>query len=117
MLAENMLAFSTSSSIKGSVKKVKLVADLVRGMDVFPALEQLKFCNKRLAYDFILVLRSAIANADNNFGYDIDKLYISAIVMGKALTLKRMSARAKGRGARILKRYSRISIYVNERSD
>jgi len=110
-------AFAKSAPIKSSVKKLKPVADLVRGMPVNDALLQLSFCNKKVAGDMHKVLKSAISNAENNFNYDIDTLYVSRIDLCKKFTLKRMRAGAKGRGKRILKRYSTVSVFVDAKAD
>lgn len=108
-------AIARSVPIKSSIKKLKLVADTIYGMNVSDALLKLAFCRKKVAYDFYDVLKAAISNAENNFGRDIDKLYVAKIYLGKAYVLKRMMAGARGRGKSIKKRYSKISIIVSER--
>jgi large subunit ribosomal protein L22 len=65
----------------------------------------------------LAVLNSAISNAENNQGLDIDKLYVSEVKVGKAFTLKRFSARGRGRSSKIIKPYSRLTIYVTEREE
>lgn len=109
-------AVAKSSSIKSSIKKIHPVANLIRGLSVVEAMLQLTFSNKKVSSDLLQVLRAAIANAENNFGYDLDKLYVSAVHMGKAFTLKRMRFGARGRGRPIKKRYSNVSIYVSEKN-
>ena len=104
-----------SAPVKSSVQKINLVAALVRGDKVSNALLQLKFCKRKVADDLGRVLQSAVSNAENNFGMDVDKLYIDKILVGKAFTLKRFKARAKGRAGRIQKPFSRVSIFVYER--
>ncbi|WP_297362850.1 50S ribosomal protein L22 [Acidiferrobacter sp.] len=95
-----------------SPQKGRLVADLVRGLPVGRALEVLAFSPKKAARILKKVLESAIANAENNEGADVDELKISEIQIDGASSLKRFQARAKGRGARILKRTSHISVTV-----
>lgn len=95
-----------------SPQKGRLVANQVRGLAVGPALNVLKFSDKRAAGIIKKVLLSAIANAENNEGADVDELRIARIMVDEGPTMKRWHARAKGRGARILKRTSHITITV-----
>jgi len=95
-----------------SAQKVRLVADQVRGMPVEKAEQLLAFSTKKAAHIVKKVLLSAIANAEHNEGADIDELSVSAIMVDEGPTLKRGRARAKGRGSRILKRTSHITLTV-----
>lgn len=95
-----------------SAQKVRLVADQVRGMPVEKAEQLLAFSNKKAAHIVKKVLLSAIANAEHNDGADIDELKVRTIMVDEGPTLKRFRARAKGRGARIMKRTSHITIVV-----
>ena len=95
-----------------SAQKVRLVADQVRGMPVEKAEQLLTFSTKKAAHIVKKVLLSAIANAEHNEGADIDELSISTIMVDEGPTLKRGRARAKGRGTRILKRTSHITVTV-----
>jgi large subunit ribosomal protein L22 len=97
-----------------SPQKCRLVADTVRGKAVGNALATLKFMPKKGAGIILKVLESAIANAENNRGADIDELKIDRIEIDTAPTLKRFAARAKGRGTRIVKRNSHILIQVSD---
>ena len=97
-----------------SAQKVRLVADQVRGMPVEEAEQLLSFSTKKAAHIVKKVLLSAIANAEHNDGADIDELSISTIMVDEGPTLKRGRARAKGRGSRILKRTSHITLTVAE---
>jgi len=108
-------AFAKAVAIKASVQKLKLVADIIYGMNVSDALLQLQFCRRKVAQDIKDVLNSAIANAENNQNLDIDKLYISAINLGKSFALKRFHPRGRGRAASIKKPFSNITVYVSER--
>ena len=95
-----------------SAQKVRLVADQVRGMPVEKAEQLLAFSTKKAAHIMKKVLLSAIANAEHNDGADIDELTISAVMVDEGPTMKRGRARAKGRGTRILKRTSHITLTV-----
>ncbi len=97
-----------------SPQKCRLVADLVRGQPVGLALATLRFTPKKGADLVRKVLESAIANAENNQSADIDELKVEVIMIDEAPTLKRFHARAKGRGARIIKRNSHITVLVGD---
>jgi large subunit ribosomal protein L22 len=97
-----------------SPQKCRLVADTVRGNAVGNALATLKFMPKKGAGLVLKVLESAIANAENNLGADIDELKVQRIEIDAAPVLKRFAARAKGRGSRIVKRNSHITIQVSD---
>lgn len=95
-----------------SPQKCRLVADAVRGQSVAQALQTLTFMPKKGARIVRKVLESAVANAEHNHGADIDELKISQISINEAASLRRYAARAKGRGARITKRNSHITVQV-----
>ena len=97
-----------------SAQKCRLVADQFRGLPVAQAINLLAFSTKKSAQLINGVLNSAIANAENNNGLDIDELKVSTVYVNEAPTLKRFRARAKGRGARILKRNCHITVKVSE---
>ena len=95
-----------------SPQKCRLVADMVRGKPVGAALQTLEYTPKKAARIVKKVLESAIANAEHNHGADIDELKVATIMVDEAPTFKRFRARAKGRGNRIIKRNSHITIQV-----
>ena len=97
-----------------SPQKVRLVADQVRGMPVGRATNLLQFSDKNAASLIKKVLLSAVANAENNLGADVDELKVARIFVDEGPILKRMHARAKGRGSRISKRTSHITVVVGE---
>ncbi len=97
-----------------SPQKCRLVADQVRGLPVEQALQLLTFSTKKASHIIKKVLESAIANAEHNDGADIDELKVAKIYVDQGPTMKRMRARAKGRGNRILKRTSHITVAVAE---
>lgn len=97
---------------KISAQKCRLVADQIRGLGVEKALTTLKFSNKKASELISKLLESAIANAEHNDGADIDELKVTSIFVDQGPGAKRMRARAKGRGNRILKRTSHITVTV-----
>lgn len=99
---------------RSSAQKVRLVADQIRGLTVVRALEILTFSNKKAASLVKEVLKSAIANAEHNNGADVDELKIARIFIDEATRMRRMHARAKGRGCRILKRTCHINVVVTD---
>jgi len=98
-----------------SPQKCRLVADQVRGMPVERALQTLMFSNKKAATMVRKVLESAIANAEHNEGADIDELNVASIMVDEGPVMKRMHARAKGRGNRIVKLTSHIKVTVGSK--
>ena len=102
------------SQLRTSPQKLNLVADLIRGLKAEQALVQLQFSKKRIAKQVQTALVSAIANAENNHNLDIDSLIVSEVRVGKSIVMKRFHARARGRGARILKPFSDLEIIVRE---
>jgi len=106
----NDCAKASLKSIKVSPRKLSLVANLIRNTKASYALVQLSFCQKRISYDVKKCLQSAIANAENNLGMDIDDLYVASVEVGKALFAKRVMPRARGRAARVEKKYSKLAI-------
>jgi len=109
-----MQASATYRYARISAQKARLIADMVRGQSVAAAIETLIFSTKKGAGLVRKVIESAIANAENNEGADVDRLKIAEIYVDEGPTLKRFRARAKGRGARILKRTSHITVTVSE---
>jgi large subunit ribosomal protein L22 len=101
-------------NLRTSPIKLNLVAEMIRGMKVADALTQLSFSNKRIAQDVRKVLQSAIANAENNHNLNVDALVVKEAWVGKGMVMKRFHARARGRGARILKPHSHLTIVVRE---
>lgn len=97
-----------------SAQKCRLVADMVRGKPVGKAIEVLSFCPKKSAKIIKQVLNSAIANAEHNDSLDVDELKVSSIYVNEAPMMKRFSARAKGRGVRVVKHSCHITVKVAE---
>ena len=110
-----MQVSATHKFARISPQKARLVADLIRGKDVETAVNILAFSDKKAADLIKAVLNSAIANAENNQGADIDELKVTAAYVNAGPIMKRMRARAKGRGNRILKRISHITVTVGDK--
>lgn len=115
-LADNE-AKAVGRMIRVSPQKLNLVASDIRGLQVEKALAHLSFSRRRIAQDVKKVLQSAIANAENNHGLDMDALYVQDAHVGKALVMKRFRPRARGRVGKILKPFSNITIVVREREE
>ncbi|QKI88431.1 50S ribosomal protein L22 [Thiomicrorhabdus xiamenensis] len=110
-----MQVSATHKFARISPQKARLVADLIRGKNVEQAVNILAFSDKKAADLFKKVLNSAIANAENNNGMDIDELTVTAAFVNEGPIMKRMRARAKGRGNRILKRTSHLTVTVGDK--
>lgn len=108
-------ALAVHTALRGSPYKLNLVAGLIRGRPAGEALNILAFSSKAMAKDVSKVLASAIANAENNHNLDVDALYVKEASVGKAIVMKRFVTRARGRGARIVKPFSRLRVVVSER--
>ena len=108
------LVRSVNKNIRSSTRKLKPILKAIVGKKVDTALRDLTFSDKRISKDIKKTLSSAIANAENNFQYDIDKLVVKEAYCGKKITMKRFRPRAKGRAAPILKPYSSVTIILSE---
>jgi|TARA_B100000745_G_scaffold126681_1_gene82515 large subunit ribosomal protein L22 len=103
-----------NKNVRSSPRKINLILKSITGMGVNEAVKNLNFARKRIAHDIKKTVQSAVANAENNHQYDIDKLYIKEAYVGKAIVLKRFRARAKGRASPIKKPYSNVTIILSE---
>ena len=112
-VAENE-AFTKAKMLRTSPQKLNLVAQLIRGKKVDKALSELTFSKKRIAGDVKKCLQSAIANAENNHGLDVDELVVAEAYVGKNLTMKRGRPRARGRFGKIMKPFSELTIKVRQ---
>lgn len=101
---------------KSSPQKLNLLAQQIRGLSAERALNELQFSRKRPAADIRKCLQSAIANAENNHGLDIDSLVVAEAFVGKNLVMKRLRARARGRAGRIFKPFSQVTIILRDTS-
>tara|TARA_B100001996_G_C18448982_1_gene511469 strand:- start:184 stop:579 length:396 start_codon:yes stop_codon:yes gene_type:complete len=107
---------SVNKNIRSSVKKLKPILKSIVGKKVDIAIKNLSFSEKRISKDIRKTISSAIANAENNYQYDIDKLIVKEAYCGKQIVMKRFRARAKGRAAEIMKPYSNLTIILTEQS-
>jgi large subunit ribosomal protein L22 len=105
-------AKAVAKNLKVSPQKLNLVAGMIRGKKVEQALADLEFSQKRIAIDVRKCLMSAIANAENNHGLDVNELVVSEAWVGKNLVMKRFHARGRGRSGKILKPFSQITVVV-----
>ena len=110
----NDLAKVYLKSVRISPKKLNVIISPIRGLNVEKAINYLSFSQKRISQQVKKALQSAIANAENNHQLDIDKLYVYEASVGKGLVMKRFRPRAKGRGVRILKPFSNLTIKLKE---
>jgi len=101
---------------RSSPQKLNLLAQQIRGLPVQKAMDQMQFSRKRAAKDVYKVLYSAMSNAENNHGLDIDSLVVAEAHVGKNLVMKRIRARARGRAARIMKPFSQLTIVLRDTS-
>ena len=115
-LADNE-AKAVLRNLRVSPQKLNLVATMIRGMDASKAVAALQFSRRRISNDVQKTLESAIANAENNHALDVDRLYVKEAYVGKGLVMKRFRARARGRGAKILKPFSHLTIILSEKGE
>jgi len=116
-LDTQLTARASTKLIKSSPQKINLVLQQIRGMNAERALNVLEFSKRRIAGEVKKILKSAIANAENNHQLDIDKLMIKEASAGKAMVMKRFRPRARGRSGKILKPFSNIRIVVKEKEE
>ena len=108
-------AYAKARTIRVSPQKLNLVAETIRGLKADKALAELTFSKRRVAKDVKKVLQAAIANAEHNFGLDIDKLVVAEAYVGKAMVMKRWHAAAKGAGHKVLKPFSNLTVVLAEK--
>ena len=105
---------SINKNVRSSVRKLKPILKSIVGKKVETAIRDLSFSEKRISKDVKKTISSAVANAENNFQYDIDNLIVKEAFCGKQVIMKRFRARAKGRAAEIMKPYSNVTIVLSE---
>ena len=110
------LVKSVNKNVRSSTRKLKPILRSIVGKKVDVAVRDLSFSDKRISNDVRKTLSSAIANAENNFQYDIDKLVVKEAYCGKQVIMKRFRARARGRAAKILKPFSQLTIVLKEQN-
>ena len=112
---DQKLVRAVNKNIRSSTRKLNPILRSIVGKNVNIAVRNLSFSEKRISNDIKKTISSAIANAENNFQYDIDKLYVKEAYCGKQIVMKRFRARAKGRAAPIIKPYSNVTIILTEK--
>ena len=115
MEKNNITIRAINKNVRSSPRKIALVLDYIRGKKADIALRDLDFTRKKIATDVSKTVKSAIANAENNYQYDIDNLFVKEAYVGKSLVMKRFRPRAKGRASPIKKPFSRITIILEEK--
>ena len=103
-------------NVRSSPRKLNNILKYIKGKKVDTAIRDLSFARKRIASDVKKTVQSAVANAENNYQYDIDKLYVKEAYVGKSIVLKRFRPRAKGRASGIKKFYSNLTIILSEKN-
>ena len=114
-ITENKIVRSVNKNIRSSNRKLKPILKSLVGKKVDIAIRNLTFSDKRISKDIKKTISSAVANAENNYQYDIDNLFVKEAYCGKQVIMKRFRARAKGRAAPILKPYSNLTIILAEK--
>ena len=117
MEKNNTSVKAINKNVRSSARKISLVLNSIKGKKADIALRDLSFTRKKIAHDVSKTVKSAIANAENNNQFDIDNLVVKEAYVGKSLVMKRFRPRAKGRASPILKRFSRITIVLEEKKE
>ena len=108
------LAKAVNKNVRSSPRKINLILKSITGLGVNDAIRNLTFTRKRIAQDIKKTVQSAISNAENNYQYDVDRLYVKEAYVGKSIVLKRFRPRAKGRASAIKKPFSNVTIILSE---
>ena len=116
-MQKNNVIRAINKNIRSSPRKLSLILNYIKGKKADIALRDLEFTRKRVALDVSKTVKSAISNAENNYQYDIDNLFVKEAYVGKSLVMKRFRPRAKGRASPIKKPFSRITIILEEVKD
>ena len=111
------LVKAINKNVRSGARKANLVLNFIKGKKADVAIRDLEFTRKKVAQDIKKTVKSAVANAENNYQYDIDDLYIKEAYVGKSIVMKRFRPRAKGRASPIKKPYSRVTIILGKKKD
>ena len=115
MTDKNNTIKAINKNVRSGARKANLVLNFIKGKKADAAIRDLTFTRKKVAEDIKKTVKSAVANAENNYQYDIDNLYIKEAYVGKSIVMKRFRPRAKGRASPIKKPYSRVTIILEEK--
>ena len=116
-MEKNNLVKAINKNVRSGARKANLVLNFIKGKKADLAIRDLNFTRKKVALDIKKTIKSAIANAENNYQYDVDNLYVKEAYVGKSIVMKRFRPRAKGRAAAIKKPYSRVTIILEEKKE
>ena len=114
-MEKDNLIKAVNKNVRSGSRKANLILNFIKGKKVDVAIRDLEFTRKRVAEDIKKTVKSAIANAENNYQYDIDNLYVKEAYIGKSIVMKRFRPRAKGRASPIKKPFSRVTIILEEK--
>ena len=117
MQKNNSIVKAINKNVRTSPRKLSLVLNYIKGKKVDLALRDLEFSRKRISKEVSKTVKSAISNAENNYQFDIDNLFVKEAYVGKSLVMKRFRPRAKGRASPIKKPFSRITIVLEEKKE
>ncbi len=115
MIEKDNLIKAVNKNVRSGSRKANLILNFIKGKKVDVAIRDLEFTRKKVAEDIKKTVKSAIANAENNYQYDIDNLYVKEAYIGKSIVMKRFRPRAKGRASAIKKPFSRVTIILEEK--
>ena len=115
MIEKNNLIKAVNKNVRSGSRKANLILNFIKGKKVDVAIRDLEFTRKKVAEDIKKTVKSAIANAENNYQYDIDNLYVKEAYIGKSIVMKRFRPRAKGRASPIKKPFTRVTIILEEK--
>ena len=116
-MEKNNIIKEIKKNVRSSPRKLAVICNFIKGKKADIALRDLEFARKRVAKDVSKTVKSAISNAENNFQFDIDNLFVKEAYVGKSLVMKRFRPRAKGRASPIKKPFSRITIILEEKNE
>ncbi len=115
MMQKNNIVKAINKNVRTGARKANLLLNFIKGKKADIAIRDLEFTRKKVAQDIKKTVQSAVANAENNYQYDVDNLYIKEAYAGKSIVMKRFRPRAKGRAAAIKKPFSRITVVLEEK--
>ncbi len=115
MIKKENIIKTVNKNVRSGSRKANLILNFIKGKKVDVAIRDLEFTRKKVAEDIKKTVKSAIANAENNYQYDIDNLYVKEAYIGKSIVMKRFRPRAKGRASPIKKPFSRVTIILEEK--
>ena len=116
-MEKNNLVKAINKNVRSGARKANLILNFIKGKKVDIAIRDLEFTRKKVAHDIKKTVQSAVANAENNYQYDIDNLYVKEAYVGKSIVMKRFRPRAKGRASAIKKPFSRITVILEEKKE